>query len=265
MTSLPEGVGATALAIAAAREAESRRPDRLFDDPLAARFIAAAGGATAEPDAELGDYVAVRTRFFDEYLFEAARTCRQAVLVAAGLDSRAFRLAWPPGMRVFELDLPASLAFKEAAIGDLAPRCDRRLVAADLREDWATALVAAGFDPTRPTAWLAEGIMSYLPEADRDAMIARMAELSAPGSRLAFENAGAVLLRSSAATTPFARAYQPLRRSALPPEPLPWLASLGWEATAEPAATAWQRYGRPFPAAGGETPAWWLVARRGEA
>lgn len=198
---IPEGVGLTALIIAQARAVESQRPDRLFDDPFAEEFVAAAGPAFSTTSEEIasrltfqGDYVALRTRFFDDCLLDACQAgCRQVVLLGAGLDTRAFRLSWPEGVRLFELDLPEVLSFKEGVLAtrSATPTCRRVAVGVDLREDWARALVAAGFLAEEPTAWLVEGILMYLTENERNRLLDRVGELSAPGSRLALEQRGA--------------------------------------------------------------------------
>ena len=174
----PQGVGKTALGVARVRALESQREDRLFDDPYAQAFMDAAPGAFPEeravrarpaahgPLASLGAafsaHAVIRTRFYDDFLTAAtAAGSRQVVLLAAGLDTRAFRLAWPAGTRVFELDLPGVLAFKEAVLGarGAVPRCERVTVPADLREDWPARLTAAGFGPAEPATWLAEGLV----------------------------------------------------------------------------------------------------------
>ena len=123
--SLPAGVGLTALAVADARARETDRPDRLFDDPFAHLFIDHAGAAFTPVPSEGGvdiramraEYVAIRTRYFDDALLTAtAAGCRQVVLLAAGLDTRAFRLAWPGATHLFELDVPDVLAFKSRVL-----------------------------------------------------------------------------------------------------------------------------------------------------
>src|SRR5690625_641775 len=134
--------------------------------------------------------MAVRTRFFDAFFADATGAgIRQAVILASGLDARAYRLAWPAGMTVFEIDQPQVLAFKTATLADLGaePTADRRAVAVDLRDDWPAALIAAGFDRTRPTAWIAEGLLGYLPPEAQDRLLDNVAALSADGSRLATE------------------------------------------------------------------------------
>lgn len=198
------GLTQTALRAARVRARESARPDRLFDDQLAAEFLHLAGEAAREGADEsaprsalsvaLAFHVVIRTRFYDGYLTDAvAGGCRQVVLLAAGLDSRAFRLPWPAGVRVFEVDLPELLAFKEPAVarsGAVAHR-ERVVVAADLRADWPGALVAAGFSPAEPTAWLAEGLLVYLTAGDATRLLDDVTRLSEPGSRLACERGNA--------------------------------------------------------------------------
>ncbi|MFD8555877.1 SAM-dependent methyltransferase [Streptosporangium canum] len=208
MTHRPElageltGIGATALGVAFLRAEESRRADRLFDDPYARTFLDADGAAgsvwTAAPASTgpgfaemMADQVAVRTRFLDRALLEAAGAgCAQVVLLACGLDTRAFRLDWPAGTRVFEVDFADVLAFRGACLaghGVLA-RCDRVEVPADLRDDWPGALVEAGLRPHLPTAWLAEGILYALPADAADLLLDRVTGASAPGSVLALDH-----------------------------------------------------------------------------
>ncbi|MER6798560.1 SAM-dependent methyltransferase, partial [Amycolatopsis mediterranei] len=182
--SLP-AVSRTAIGVAALRAYESRRPDRLFDDPYAAAFFEAGrsalpGTSPEGPQAGLGamfyPQVVIRTRFYDDYLLGAG--CAQVVLLAAGLDTRAFRLAWPDGTRLFELDLPEVLAFKDEVLGrhGAEPACARVVVPADLREDWAAALREAGFDPAVPTAWLAEGLLMYLTPEEAERLLTTVGE-----------------------------------------------------------------------------------------
>ncbi|WP_224390274.1 SAM-dependent methyltransferase [Pseudonocardia sp. ICBG1293] len=190
-------VGATALAVAAARAAEAERPDPLVVDPYARALVdAAAPGVPLPRGADDGgdgwralvDMMAVRTRVLDAALLAAAADgVRQVVVPAAGLDARPYRLAWPDGTAVYEIDQPEVLAHKQRVLGDTAPRARRVAVPCDLRDDWPDALRGSGFDPGRPTAWLVEGLLPYLPpEAEAD-LLARVDELSAPGSRVALE------------------------------------------------------------------------------
>jgi len=179
-------VGVTATMVAAARAVASRDENPLIDDPFAAPLVRAVGvdfftqvvdGAVdlAEADDDgrarlLVAMMAVRTRFFDDFFLDAGRAgVRQAVILASGLDSRAFRLGWPAGSVVFEIDQPRVIAFTSTVMAELgaSPAAERRTVAVDLREDWPAALRAAGFDDTAPTAWSAEGLLIYLPPRPR--------------------------------------------------------------------------------------------------
>jgi methyltransferase (TIGR00027 family) len=260
------GVGVTALGVALCRAIETRRPDGLASDPFAERFLAASRlpeetlPRPETPTAELGPlwssmptYIGVRTRFFDGW-FAAAGTAgiRQVVLVAAGLDTRAFRLDWPAGTELYEVDQPLVLRFKDDVLAGERPRCVRHTVQADLRGDWPAALLAAGFDPARPTAWLAEGLLSFLPAETERLLFAHIGKLSAPASRLAVEaapgNERDRVLQSRFATatarTPFADVAT-LWQTELRPEPDDVLRADGWTVTTEWIAEAARRYGRP--------------------
>lgn len=204
---ITESVGATALGVASARAAESASEDPLFDDPFAQMFIDSAGalgwsspfsGGTAGPQqaarmAMVRTYAATRTKWFDEFFASAcAAGIRQVVILAAGLDARAWRLPWPQGTTVFEIDQPKVLQFKEKTLAahGAEPIAAHVAVPVDLRQDWPAALLAAGFDTARPTAWLAEGLLPYLPAAAQDLLFARVHELSAAGTRVAVEAFG---------------------------------------------------------------------------
>ena len=138
------------------------------------------------------NYQAVRTHFFDQFFTEAsAAGIRQIVILASGLDSRAYRLQWPAGTRIFEIDQPKVLEYKAHKLAEhgVVPAAERFEVAVDLRVDWPAALKAAGFDPAQPTAWLAEGLLMYLPADAQDRLFENIGALSAPGSRTAAETA----------------------------------------------------------------------------
>jgi methyltransferase (TIGR00027 family) len=205
-------VGTTAVMVAAARAAETDRPDPLIRDPYAKLLVSEAGTGVWEnmldgslldkveaidPEAaavfqHMRSYQAVRTHFFDAHFTGAvAAGIRQVVILASGLDSRAYRLDWPAGTTVYEIDQPKVLAYKSAtlAANGATPSADRHEVPIDLRQDWPAALVAAGFDPKAPTAWLAEGLLMYLPADAQDRLFTQITELSAPGSRIAAETA----------------------------------------------------------------------------
>ncbi len=210
---ITESVGATALGVASARAAETRSENPLIEDPFAQVFLDAAGDGVwnwysagrfpaelieAEPQLPLQmqamvGYMASRTAFFDNFFLDAARSgIRQAVILAAGLDSRAWRLAWPDGVTVYELDQPRVLEFKASTLAEhgARPACNRVEVAVDLRHDWPEALRQSGFDASAPSAWSAEGLMPYLPAAAQDLLFERVNELAAVGSRVAVEALG---------------------------------------------------------------------------
>ena len=190
----------------AAQRALSHR-EGLIDDPFAEPLVRAVGLdffiRALDGEIELDDVdpafnmrraaegMAVRTRWFDTLFTDAAAAgVRQAVILAAGLDARAYRLDWPDGTTVYELDQPEVIEFKTRTLADLdaKPKANRRTIAIDLRNDWPKALLDNGFDATQPTAWIAEGLLIYLPPDAQDLLFDRINELSAPGSRVATEH-----------------------------------------------------------------------------
>ncbi|CAN5815344.1 class I SAM-dependent methyltransferase [soil metagenome] len=208
---ITESVGATALGVAAGRAAETNSDNPLIQDPYAEMFLEAAGDgiwslylrpdqlpkelAEVEPRfadrmRAMMDYMASRTLFFDEFFMAAAADgITQAVILAAGLDARAWRLDWPTGSVVYELDQPKVLEFKAATLESrgITPVATYVGVPVDLRHDWPEALRAAGFDPALPTAWSAEGLLPYLTAEAQNVLFERIASLSAPRSRVAVE------------------------------------------------------------------------------
>ena len=207
---ITESVGATALGVAAARAAETDKDDPLISDPFARIFLDTVGDGVwnwysapelpaeivaAEPELprrmqELVDYFASRTAFFDNFFVDAANAgIRQAVILAAGLDARSWRLPWPDGTTVYELDQQRVLDFKTSTLTEhgAEPACHRIGVAVDLRQDWPTALHQAGFDPSAPSAWSVEGLLMYLPAAAQRLLFDRIQGLTAAGSRIAVE------------------------------------------------------------------------------
>lgn len=188
---------ATGLWIAAARAAESARPDKLFDDPWADALAGETGRAMLAAAPE-NPFLPVRTRYFDDCILAACRPDSQLVLLGAGMDTRAFRLALPGSCNVFELDHSESLAAKDAILGTAQPGCPRSCVAADLAQPWQGPLLAAGFDPSRHTLWIAEGLLFYLTGAAVDELIADTAALSAPGSMFLADTFGTGLLDTPA-------------------------------------------------------------------
>ena len=214
---LASSVGATATWVAACRALAGKQPNALIDDPLADPLVRAVGkeffirvldgeitdetgglDADADPDAEFNlrrmiDMMTVRTRYFDDFFTGPAGATgagiRQVVILAAGLDSRAYRLPWPAGTVVYEVDQPAVIEFKSTTLSRLGahPTAERRTVSVDLRDDWQNALRQNGFDESSPSAWSAEGLLMYLPPEAQDRLFDAVTTLSAPGSRLATE------------------------------------------------------------------------------
>nr|WP_239085237.1 SAM-dependent methyltransferase [Streptomyces halstedii] len=202
---LPAGVGLTALRTARHRGAENRRPDRLFEDRVAQALAEALGGPPEGRPVDgtrVQDFVALRTRFFDEELSAASTRCRQVVLLGSGLDSRAFRLDWARGTEVYEVDRSDVLRFKHSIVARAGerPRCARVEVGADLRGDWPGALRAAGFNPWRPTVWGAEELLPYLSRAENDRLLTGITAMSAAGSRLVVDHFDGALGRSAGFT-----------------------------------------------------------------
>jgi methyltransferase (TIGR00027 family) len=242
------GVGGTGLTVAGIRAAETERADRLFADPLAAAFVAAAGSpprqATGRQAAALRLWVVARTVFLDELVLAAcADGARQVVLLGAGFDTRAFRLPWPPGVRCFELDTPDVLDAKEQVLAAqrAGPGCERITVPGNLLDDWPAALRSASLRPDQPTAWLAEGLLVYLSPDDVDQLLDRVTSLSGPGSRLG------LTFRSRAPADQNSPAVA-LRRSAAPDDPAGWLAGHGWAAHLADPRDVLQAHGRAVPA-----------------
>jgi methyltransferase (TIGR00027 family) len=206
---LASSVGATATMVAAARAMATRSPDPLISDPFAEPLVKAVGidfftrlavGELQPSDIDddvvrdvrqMADAMAVRTRYFDQFFTQAVGAgSRQAVILASGLDARAYRLRWPVGTTVFEIDQPEVIEFKTATLTDLGatPTADRRAVAADLRQDWPAMLRETGFDADRPTAWIAEGLLHYLAPDAKQRLLDNITALSAQGSRLALDH-----------------------------------------------------------------------------
>ena len=204
---LATSVGATATMVAAGRARATRA--NLLDDRYAEPLVRAVGvdfftrwatGELAAADGDVPgsfwgmqqttDLLTARTRYFDAFLTDATDAAiRQVVILASGLDARGYRLAWPAGTVMFEIDQPEVLAFKAATLAELkaAPTAEVRTVPIDLRQDWPAALRDAGFDVTKPCAWTAEGLLPFLPAEAQDRLLANITALSVDGSRLASE------------------------------------------------------------------------------
>lgn len=249
-------VGYTALLVAGWRAIHALSPQPLVIDEYAEYFIRASGDpyltglldnpGQSEDETTFPKLYGVQTRFFDDFFDSAGEAgIRQAVIVAAGLDSRAYRLDWPSGTVVFELDLPKVLEFKARVLDERGarPRARRIEAAADLRTDWPTPLQRTGFDPQTPSAWSVEGILPYLNDEAQTALFTRIGELSAPGSRLAIGALGSRLdheqLTALEASHPGVDMSGDVDFSALTydnkTDPAEWLAAHGW--TVDPVRT----------------------------
>jgi methyltransferase (TIGR00027 family) len=284
---ITQSVGATALGVAAARAAETESENPLIKDPFARVFVDAAGegmwslysnpkllakALELEPDVRnriqlMIDFMATRTAFFDEFFLDAADSgIRQVVILAAGLDARTWRLPWPDGTVVYELDQPKVLEFKSNTLREHGANPAAQLVNVpiDLREDWPKALREAGFDPSRPAVWSAEGLVRYLPAPAQDLLFERIHSLSAQGSWLASNVPGAGFtdpdlvrrqredmqrMRAAAAKlvnaqiTDFDDLWYPEERRAVDG----WLSEHGWDVTAATFSDLMARYGRSVP------------------
>jgi methyltransferase (TIGR00027 family) len=267
-------VGSTALFVATARALEAQKPDPLVVDPYAEIFCRAVGGPAADvldgkiPDhqlktAEFGEHFVnfqgARTKYFDEYFRRAADAgVRQVVILAAGLDSRAYRLDWPAGTTIFELDQPQVLDFKrEVLAGQGAqPRAERREIAVDLRDDWPQALRDNGFDPAKPSAWIAEGLLIYLPASAQEQLFTGIDSLAGPGSHVAVEDGApmqtddyeaALEEERAAAAEGDGRVFFQLLYNQRHAPATEWLSKHGWNAVGTPLADYLRHVGHPVP------------------
>jgi methyltransferase (TIGR00027 family) len=284
---ITQSVGATALGVAAARAAETESENPLINDPFARVFVEAAGegmwsiysnptllakAIEIEPDVQariqlMIDFMATRTAFIDEFFLGAADAgVRQVVILAAGLDARAWRLPWPDGTVVYELDQPKVLDFKSKTLREHGAQLSARLVNVpiDLRQDWPKALREAGFDASRPTAWSAEGLVRYLSSEAQDLLFERIHSLSVAGSRLASNVPGAGFtdpqlaqrqredmqrMRATAAKvvnaeiTDYDDLWYPEERTPVDG----WLREHGWDVSSATFAELMARYSRSIP------------------
>ncbi|MEV3963341.1 SAM-dependent methyltransferase [Nocardia sp. NPDC050193] len=251
-------MGATALGVTRLRAIESHRVSPLVVDPYAERILEAATSAgsvwTARPGSVqprffqlMCDQVAVRTRFIDETTTRAVQDgIAQIVVLGCGMDTRSYRLSWPAGVHVFDLDLPEVLAFRDDVLGRLVEAPSHRTsVAADLREDWPRALAAAGFDPAVRTLWVGEGLLYALPAGAADELLAEITRLSWPGSSVVVDH----IVDSPA----FAAAREEISPELLelwqggPAQLDAWLSRHGWEPEVRDLREEALRYGREIP------------------
>jgi methyltransferase (TIGR00027 family) len=201
MDNTKQAIAATGLLVAAMRAEETARDDALFSDPFAEQLagdegrqlLAEAAADTEQPSAA----IVVRTRFLDEALLRAqADGISQVVILAAGMDARAFRLPWRSGTTIYEVDQPHIIETKDRRLGGEHPRCERVAVGVDLADDWPKVLQSQGFTPSAKTVWLVEGLLQYIAASDVDRLFARVDELSAPGSVLLYDVVGKTMLEA---------------------------------------------------------------------
>lgn len=279
-------VGSTALFVATARALEAQKPDPLVVDPYAEIFCRAVGGSAADvldgkdPDHQLKtddfgvhfvNFQGARTKYFDEYFRRAADAgVRQVVILAAGLDSRAYRLDWPAATTIFEHNQPQVLDFKREVLAgvDAHPRAERREIAVDLREDWPQALRDSGFDPDKPSAWIAEGLLIYLPASAQEQLFTGIDALAGHGSHVAVEEGAPLTPEDFEAAVAAERAaneqgeqrmfFQLVYNEQCAPA-AEWFGSRGWTAVPTPLADYLRQVGRPVP--GPDTEAGPMIAR----
>jgi methyltransferase (TIGR00027 family) len=249
-TAAMDALGLTARWVAAARARETARSDRLFEDPFAAELAGDDGfrllGELSRPSTTEA-YLPIRTRFFDDFLLGAARDVRQIVIVGAGMDARAFRLEWPAGVTLFEIEKEPVVLAKEPILKKLgaSARCDRRVVAADVTADWEEGLQRAGFERDEPSAFLIEGLLFYLEEVHARGLLTRISGIAPAGSKL-----GADLVDRALLESPFAQTFLAgLEKAGVPwlfgtekPEGL--LAACGWKANVTLPGEPDAHYGR---------------------
>lgn len=255
--------------VAAARALEAAKPNPLAVDQYAEVFTRAVGGvwadvldgeapehplATVEFGEPFVNFQGARTKYFDAYFRSVMDAgVRQIVLLAAGLDSRAYRLDWPAGTTIYELDQPQVLEFKrEVLAGNGAElKAARREIAVDLRDDWQRALTEAGFDPAQPSAWIAEGLLIYLPATAQEQLFAGIDALAAPGSWVAIEEGkpmpADVFAAKRAASDEMADGFFKLIYNEQIAPAADWFGARGWRAEATELADYFRAVGRPVP------------------
>lgn len=243
-------LASTARWTASVRALESARPDRLFDDPWASALAGEEGRrwlAQRSPDSILP--IILRTRYFDDFLQRITHenALRQVVLLAAGLDMRAFRLSWPAGTCLFELDQLEVLNAKESLLQSVSASaaCDRRVIPVDLTGPWQEQLVQSGFNPGRSSGWLLEGFLFYLPSESIIRLLDELNPLAASGSWLGFD-----VINSAMLTSPLTRQWVEMQANSGAPwigvldDPHAFLAERGWQATLTQAGQPDANHGR---------------------
>jgi methyltransferase (TIGR00027 family) len=266
-------LGTTARWTAAVRAHESARENRLFNDPWATALAGQEGQEWIEHrSADSLIPMVLRTRFFDDWLqhITLQNAIRQVVLMAAGLDTRAFRLNWPEQTRLLELDQPRVLEYKEQILRSAGarPACERQTVGVDLTAAWKEALVNAGFHPQQPSGWLLEGFLFYLSNESLTRLLDEVTSLAAPGSWMGFD-----IINSTVLTSPWTRPWVEMQaRSGAPwigtlDNPVGFLAARGWKTTLTQAGAQDANYGRwPYPVIPATLPDmphnWFVIAQK---
>lgn len=273
-TSSHQLLGLTARWTAGSRARESLREDRLFNDPWAGLLAGKEGKEwTEHRSTDQGTSVVVRTRFFDDFLqrVTAQHAIRQIVLMAAGLDTRAYRITWPAHTRLFELDQPYVLEYKEQVLTEASaqPTCEHKTLSVDLTFSWHEALVQAGFQSQQPSAWLLEGFLHYLPNEHIARLLDEITSLAVPGSWLGFD-----IINRTMLTSPWTRSIvEPMTAAGTPwigwlDDPVAELAARGWQATLTQPGEEGAHYGRwPYPAIPQmmpDMPRYWFVTAQKE-
>jgi methyltransferase (TIGR00027 family) len=270
-----QSLGSTAHWMASIRALESTRQDALFYDPWAGALAGSEGQAWIEGRSpESVAPIVLRTRFYDDMLLRITHenAIRQVVLLAAGLDTRAFRLSWPAGTHLYELDQPSVLAYKDEvlAAAGTRPNCVRHVIPADLTDPWQERLLAAGFDLQQPSGWLLEGFLFYLPSETIVRLLDDVARLPPAGSWVGFD-----VMNSTTMTSPLTRAWVDMQAQLGAPwlgtldDPVGFMAARGWTATLSQAGQPDANHGRwPFPVIPTMMPNmphnWFVVAEKQE-
>lgn len=240
-------LGTTSRWTAAARARETKRPDALVSDPLAERLAGESGMAwiaSRPPESTLP--ILLRTRYFDDFLQRvAAGGIRQIVLLACGLDTRAYRLQWPGDTVLYEVDQAAVVEYKEGTLRDVQPACERRALAADLTQPWEAQLCEAGLDPDVPACFLLEGFLFYLAQPAMERILDQVAAFAAPGSAIGFD-----VVNSATFSNVYTKPWLDMQAAA----GAPWLSSLddpvdfmdtrGWDVSLTQAGQPGANYGR---------------------
>lgn len=199
----PRGVALTSLLVAAMRAAETKRSDnegRLFSDPYAETLAGDEGFIIMQKALDaVGEQpaIAIRTAFIDEKIHNAIKSgVRQIVILAAGMDSRAFRLNFPSETKIFELDQPEVLNYKNEKLATVKPHCFRKTIEVDLRREWQEKLLEAGFTKNQKTLWLVEGLLMYLEENQVIELFTRINTLASTQDILIFDIFNRLFLES---------------------------------------------------------------------